>query len=48
MLIDQEDGDILPLLRERHKGLLDSRVLSLRINDEEVLLGIRRCGDMLK
>lgn len=47
MLIDQYDGDILPLLRKVFERLLDSSILGLRVDDEEVFLGLWRWCDML-
>jgi hypothetical protein len=47
MLIDQENANILPLAREAREGGLDRCGLGLGVDDEEVLLGIGRRGDML-
>lgn len=40
MLINQHNSNILPLLREIRKGLLDRCVLRFGVDDEEVLLGV--------
>jgi hypothetical protein len=48
MLIYQENGDILALLREAIECGLDVGVLRFRIHHEEVLLRIRRLRDMLR
>jgi len=47
MLIDQENSNILSLAREAREGGLDRCGLGLGVDDEEVLLGIWRRGDML-
>jgi hypothetical protein len=47
MLIDQENPDILPFICEPLKGFLDSGIVRLAIDNQEVLLRIRRSGDML-
>lgn len=47
MLVDEQNGNIFPFLREAVKGTFDGRVLRSVINDEIVLLRIRRFGDVL-
>ena len=47
MLVDQDDSNILALLGEVLKRLLDLRSLSLAVNDKEVSLGVWAIGYML-
>lgn len=47
MLVDQDDGNVFALGGEVVERLLNSRVLGLIIDHQEILLGIRRLGDML-
>ena len=48
MLVDQDDGNVFALGGEVVERLLNSRVLGLVIDHQEILLGIRRLGDMLQ
>ncbi len=48
MLIQEEDGNVLPLLREIVKRLLNGRHLGLRVDDQEVFLSVRRLSDVLR
>lgn len=47
VLVDQQDADVLPLRGEALKGLLNRGVVRLAVHDEEVLLRVRRVGDVL-
>jgi hypothetical protein len=47
MLIDEDNGNVLALLGEAVKGLLDGVGLGLVVYDEVVLLSIRRVGYVL-
>lgn len=47
MLVDENNGNVLAFLGEAVKGLLDGVSLGLVVNDEVVLLGIRRVGNVL-
>lgn len=47
MLVDEDNGNVLAFLGEAVKGLLDGVSLGLVVDDEVVLLSIRRVGDML-
>jgi len=47
MLIYKQDGDVLAILREALEGVLDRSVFRLLVDDEKVLLGVRRSGDVL-
>ena len=47
MLIDQYDANVFPLGGEVLECMLDRGVLSLGIDDQEILLRIRRLGDVL-
>lgn len=47
MLVDEKDGNVFPLLGELVEGGFDGRRLGLVIDDEEVLLIIRRRCDVL-
>lgn len=47
MLIDEEDGNVLPLLREAIECLLYGRVFRFGVDNKEILLCIRRFGDVL-
>lgn len=47
VLVDQNNGDVLPLLGELIESLLDSCVLGLAVHDQVVLLRVRGLGDML-
>lgn len=48
MLVDQHNGNILPIFRELVECFLDRRILRLGVHDEEVLLIIRRLRDVLR
>lgn len=48
MLVDQDDANVLSLLGEAVEGRLDSGVVRLGVNNEEVLLRIGASGDMLR
>lgn len=47
MLVDQHNGDILPLPGKLVESLLDSRLLGFGVDDQVVLLRIRCVGHML-
>lgn len=47
VLVDQQNCNVLALLRELVEGSLDGRVLGLCVDDEEVLLAVRRLRDVL-
>lgn len=47
MLINQQNPNILPLRRKPHKRILNILCLRLGVYDEEVLLRVRRGGDVL-
>lgn len=47
MLVNQDDANILALLREGVKGSLDGRGLGLVVDNEEILLRVGRVGHML-
>jgi len=47
MLIYEQNSDILPLLRKSIEGLFNRMSLGFGVNDEEILLSIRRLGHML-
>ena len=47
MLIDEQDRDIFAIPREAVERVFNDRGFRLCVDDEEVLLRIRRCGDML-
>lgn len=47
MLIDQQNPNILPLRRKPHKRIVNILCLRLGVYDEEVLLRVRRGGDVL-
>lgn len=47
MLVDENDGNVFALLRERVEGSLDGSVVRLAVDDEEVLLVVGRRGDVL-
>lgn len=47
MLVDKQDANVLALLCETIKSLLNRMVVCLRVYDQEVLLCIRRRSDML-
>ena len=47
VLVDQQNRNVLALLRELVEGSLDGRVLGLRVDDEEVLLAVWRLRDVL-
>ena len=47
MLIYKQNSDILPILRISVKGLLDRRGLGLCVDNEEILLRVRRLGYVL-
>lgn len=46
MLVDEHYSNVFSLLRESVEGLVDGRLLGLRIDNEKVLLGIRRIRHM--
>jgi hypothetical protein len=46
-LVDEDNGNVLALLGEAVKGLLDGVGLGLVVYDEVVLLSIRRVGNVL-
>jgi len=48
MLVYEQDGNILPLLREPVEGLLDSSRLGLVVHNQEVLLRFWSGRDVLK
>jgi hypothetical protein len=48
VLVDQQHGNVFPLLGEVLEGFLDSRCFGLGIDDEEVSLGVWAVCDMLK
>ena len=48
MLVDQDDGNVFALGGEIVEGLLNSRVLGFVIDHQEILLRIRRLGDVLQ
>jgi len=47
MLVYKQDGDIFAILREALKGVFDGSIFGLLVDDEEVLLGVWRCGNVL-
>ena len=47
MLIDQKNANVFPRLGEPLERLLDSGIVRLAVDNQKVLLRIRRCGDML-
>lgn len=47
MLVNQEHGNVFPLLGEVLEGPFDLRGLGFGINDKEVSLGVWWFGDML-
>ena len=47
MLIDQQNGDVLPSLGKAVKGLLNSCILGFSVDNEKVYLSIGRLGDVL-
>jgi hypothetical protein len=48
VLVDQQHGNVFPLLSEVLEGLLDSRRFGLGVDDEEVPLGVRAVCDVLR
>jgi hypothetical protein len=48
MLIYEQDGDIFAVLGEALKGIFNGGIFRLLVDDEEVLLGIWRGGDVLR
>ena len=48
MLVYEQNGYIFALGREAVEGLLDVRILGLTVDHEEVLLRVRRLGDVLR
>jgi hypothetical protein len=47
MLVDQHNANVFPLGRESLKCLLDGGGICLGVDDEEVLLRVRGCRDVL-
>ncbi len=47
MLINEQDTNILPLGRETVKGIFNSCIVGLGVDDEEVLLRVWRLCDVL-
>lgn len=47
MLVDEENGNVLALLGEAVKGLFDGVRLGLVVDNEVVLLRVRRVGNVL-
>jgi hypothetical protein len=47
MLVYEQNGDVFAVLREALKGSFNGGVLGLLVDDEEVLLGVWRSGDVL-
>lgn len=47
VLVDQQRGNIFPLLGEVLEGLLDRRRFGLGVNDKEIPLGVRAICDVL-
>lgn len=47
MLVDEEDGNVFPVLCIAVECLLDLGVLGLCVDDEKVLLGVWWCCDVL-
>lgn len=47
MLVDQDYPNVFPLGREPVEGGLDSGVIRLGVDYQEVLLIVRRCRDVL-
>lgn len=47
MLVYEQNGDVFTILREALKGFFDGSVFGLLVDHEEVLLGVRRGGDVL-
>ena len=47
MLVYEQDGDIFAILREALKGIFNGGVFCLLVDDEEVLLRVRRSGAVL-
>lgn len=47
VLVDEENGNVLALLGEAVKGLFDGVRLGLVVDNEVVLLRVRRVGDVL-
>jgi hypothetical protein len=47
VLVDEDNGNVLAFLGEAVKGLFDGVSLGLVVDDEVVLLSIRRVGNML-
>jgi len=47
MLIYEQDSNIFAVLGEALEGGFDGGIFSLLVNDEEVLLCVWRCGDVL-
>lgn len=48
MLVDEQDGDILSLLREAVECFFDRRGLRLRVYDQKVSLRVRAICDVLQ
>lgn len=48
MLVDKQNGNVLALAGELVKGSFDGRGFRLGIDDQEVLLAVRRLGYMLQ
>jgi hypothetical protein len=47
VLVDQQHGNVFPLLGEVLEGLLDSRRFGLGVDDEEIPLGVWAVCDVL-
>lgn len=47
MLVDEQNGNVLALRGEAIESGLDGRRLGLCVDNEKVLLAIRRLGDVL-
>lgn len=47
MLIYKQNSNVLPCLRKFIERLFNRRIFGFGVDDEEVLLGIRRLGHML-
>lgn len=48
MLVDQKNSNILPLRRESLECFLDSCIIGFAVYYQEVLLRVRRLGNMLE
>ena len=47
MLVNKHNSDILPLLRKTLKRAFNRRLFRPLVDDEEILLRVRRVGDVL-